>query len=177
MANIFFENLNIINFFAILILIVLFAVFLFLYMRRYRQENLSSKLAELYSKIKNDINFAVAPNSINLAPSTDDFIQFAIEIWRIEQRISKLTETLPENQRKGLENSAQKFKRYLEKYDIEIVDYTNQKFNDGLNLDVLSVEKDPSVPESIVKETVEPTIMYRGQVIKKAKIIVLSMLN
>lgn len=177
MANIFFENINIINFFAILVLIVLFAVFLFLYMRRYRRENLSSELAELYSKIKNDINFAVAPNSINLAPSTDDFIQFAIEIWRIEQRVSKLTETLPENQRKGLENSVQKFKRYLEKYDIEIVDYTNQKFNDGLNLDVLSVEKDPSVPESIVKETVEPTIIYRGQVIKKAKIIVLSKLN
>jgi molecular chaperone GrpE (heat shock protein) len=65
----------------------------------------------------------------------------------------------------------------LEKYDIEIVDYTNQKFNDGLNLDVLSVEKEPTISESIVKETVEPTVMYRGQVIKKAKIIVLSKLN
>ena len=112
MINLFFENLNLINFFAILILIILFVVFLFLYMKRSRQENISSKLSELYSKIKNDINFAVAPNSINLSPSTDDFIQFALEIWRIEQRVTKLAETLPENQRKGLENSVQKFKRY-----------------------------------------------------------------
>jgi molecular chaperone GrpE (heat shock protein) len=177
MINLFLENLNLINFFVVLILIALFAVFLFLYMKRSRQENISSKLSELYSKIKNDINFAVAPNSINLSPSTDDFIQFALEIWRIEQKVTKLTETLPVNQRKGLENSIQKFKRYLEKYDIEIVDYTNQKFNDGLNLDVLSIEKEPTISESIVKETIEPTVMYRGQVIKKAKIIVLSKLN
>jgi len=177
MINLFLENLNLINFFVVLILIALFAVFLFLYMKRSRQENISSKLSELSSKIKNDINFAVAPNSINLSPSTDDFIQFALEIWRIEQKVTKLTETLPVNQRKGLENSIQKFKRYLEKYDIEIVDYTNQKFNDGLNLDVLSIEKEPTISESIVKETIEPTVMYRGQVIKKAKIIVLSKLN
>jgi molecular chaperone GrpE (heat shock protein) len=177
MITIFLENLNIINFFAVLILIVIFVVFLFTCAKRSRHEDISSKLAEFYSKIKNDINFAVAPNLINLSPSTDDFIQFAIEIWRIEQRVAKLTETLPENQQKGLENSIQKFRRYLGKYDIEIVDYTNQKFNDGLNLDVLSVEKELTVSESIIKETVEPTIMYRGQVIKKAKIIVLSKLN
>lgn len=177
MIDIFFKNIDVINFLAILALIVFFVAFLFLYLRRFIQKNLSLKFTEFYSKIKNDINFAVAPNLINLAPNTDDFIQFAIEIWRIEQRVFKLAEILSENQRKGLENSIFKFKRYLEKYDIEIIDYTNQKFNDGLNLDVLSVEKDPSIFESIVKETVEPTIMYRGQVVKKAKIIVLSKLN
>ncbi len=61
-----------------------------------------------------------------------------------------------------------------EKYDIEIRDYTNQKFNEGLNLDILSVEKDPAIAEPMVKETVEPTILCKGQVVKKAKIILLS---
>jgi len=177
MINLFLENLNLINFFAILILVAFFAIFLFLYMKRSRQENISSKLSELYSKIKNNINFAVAPNFIKLSPSTDDFIRFAIEVWRIEQRIIKMQNILPENQKKGIENSTKKLKRYFEKYDIEIIDYTNQKFNDGLNLDVLSVEKKPNITESIIKETIEPTIMYRGQVVRKAKIIVLTKEN
>ena len=88
--------------------------------------------------------------------------------------MKKIQNILPENQKRGVENSTKKLKRYFEKYDIEIIDYTNQKFNDGLNLDVLSVEKKPNVTESIIKETIEPTIMYRGQVVRKAKIIVLA---
>lgn len=169
------QNLNTIIIFASLTLVVLVITFLLLvFLKKSRRNDISAKLDEMYSKIRNDINFAVAPNSINLAPSTDDFMQFAVEVWRIEQRMVKLQTNLPENQKKALENSIQKLKRYFEKYDIEVIDYTNQKFNDGLNLDVLSVEKDPAVTEPIIKETVEPTIMYRGQVVRKAKIIVLT---
>jgi molecular chaperone GrpE (heat shock protein) len=169
------QNLNTIIIFASLTLVVLVITFLLLvFLKKSRRNDISAKLDEMYSKIRNDINFAVAPNSINLAPSADDFMQFAVEVWRIEQRMVKLQTNLPENQKKALENSIQKLKRYFEKYDIEVIDYTNQKFNDGLNLDVLSVEKDPAVTEPIIKETVEPTIMYRGQVVRKAKIIVLT---
>lgn len=178
MNNIILQNLNTIVSISALFLIIFVFIFLFLvFLKRNRQNSISAKLDEIYSKIRNDINFAVAPNSINLSPSTDDFIQFAIEVWRIEQKIAKLQVALPENQKKGLENSVQKLKRYFERYDIEVVDYTNQKFNEGLNLDVLSIEKDPTVLESIIKETVEPTVMYRGQVIRKAKIIILTKQN
>ena len=58
--------------------------------------------------------------------------------------------------------------------EAEIVDYKNQKYNDGLNLDIVGVEKDPSITESIIKEIKEPTIMLKGQVVHKAKIILLS---
>jgi multisubunit Na+/H+ antiporter MnhE subunit len=173
MLNSMLENLNII---IPLIIFFLIDIFLFIiFLIKYKQQiDISKKIDEIYSKIHNDINFAVVPNSINLSPSTDDFIQFAIEVWRIEQRMIKIQNILPENQKKGVENSTKKLKRYFEKYDIEIIDYTNQKFNDGLNLDVLSVEKKPNITEPIIKETIEPTIMYRGQVVRKAKIIVLT---
>ncbi len=82
--------------------------------------------------------------------------------------------SLPENQMKGLESSVQKLMRYLEKYEIKIIDYKNQKYNEGLNLDILSVEKDASLLEPTIKETVEPTIMCKGQVVRKAKIILLN---
>lgn len=173
MLNSMLENLNIIISLVIFFLIDIFLFIIFL--AKYRQQiDISKKIDEMYSKIHNDINFAVAPNFIKLSPSTDDFIQFAIGVWRIEQRIIRMQNILPENQKKGIENSTRKLKRYFEKYDIEIIDYTNQKFNDGLNLDVLSVEKKPNITESIIKETIEPTIMYRGQVVRKAKIIVLT---
>jgi superfamily I DNA and/or RNA helicase len=132
------------------------------------------KFDELYKKISEEIKYAVAPKSINLSASVAELVELATEVWRIEQRLAKVADTLPENQRKGLENSVHKFRRYISNYDIEIVDYTNQKFNDGLNLDVLSVEKDPAVAMPTVKETVEPTILVKGQVVKKAKIILLS---
>lgn len=135
---------------------------------------ISIKLDEFYLKIKEDIKFSVAPKSIELSLGVNELIDLAVEIWRMEQRITKSATSLPENQFKGLESSIQKLRRYLQKYDIEIIDYKNVKYNDGLNLDILSVEKDLTLPETIVKETIEPTIICKGQVVRKAKIILLS---
>lgn len=153
---------------SFIILLSVCAIIIFLFIRKKDRKDISQKLEDVTTKIRSDIKTFVAPNFINLSPNTDDFTQFAIEIWRLEQSVLKMDESFSENQKKRLTNSVEKMKRYLEKYDISIIDYTGQKFNDGLNLDVLSGRVDN---ESIIQETVEPTIMYRGQVIKKAKII------
>lgn len=134
----------------------------------------SDKFDDLYKKLSQEIKFAVAPKSLQISVVANELVELATEIWRIELRLAKVATSLPENHRKGLENSMLKLKKYISNYDVEIIDYTNQKFNDGLNLDVLSVEKDPAITTSTVKETVEPTIMVKGQVVKKAKIILLS---
>lgn len=155
-------------------ILFIFAFVYFITRKSGQQASGPDKLEELYRKLSEEIKYAVAPKSINLNASVTELVELATEVWRIEQRLAKVADILPENQRKGLENSVHKFKRYISNYDIEIVDYTNQKFNDGLNLDVLSVEKDQSVMTPTVKETVEPTILVKGQVVKKAKIILLS---
>lgn len=125
-------------------------------------------------RIQELIKYAVAPKSIELSLGVNDLVDLAIEIWRMDQRILESASSLPENHAKGLNNSIERLKRYIEKYDIEIVDYTNQKFNDGWNLEVLSVEKDSSIPHPIVKKTIEPTIICKGQVARRAKIILLT---
>lgn len=174
MSNIILQNLNtIIISFVLFFIILLFTVLMSICRRRNKKNNVSEKLDAFYLKIKEDIKFAVAPRFIQLSPGTNEIIDLAVEVWRMEQRIIKSAPSLPENQRRGLENSIQKLKRCLEKYDIEIVDYKNTKYNDGLNLDILSVEKDATLVESMVKETIEPTIMLKGQVVRKAKIILL----
>jgi hypothetical protein len=143
-------------------------------LRKRKPEKNTDRFEELLLKILAEIKSSVSPKFMNVSVEASEIADLAIEIWRIEQRISKSSSSLPENQLKGLENSILKLRRYLEKYDIEIVDYKNHKYNDGLNLDILSVEKDPSISEPVVKETVEPTIMLKGQLIRKAKIILLT---
>lgn len=160
----------------VLLVIAVAFLFVLLYfvLKRNSRSDAPDRFEELYQKIKEDIKFSVTPKFMELSLGVNELIDLAVEVWRIEQRVTKSASSLPENHLKGLENSIQKLRRYLEKYDIEIVDYKNQKYNDGLNLDILSVEKDPTLPESMVKETVEPTIIYKGQVVRRAKIILLS---
>lgn len=122
---------------------------------------------------RKDIESVIAPKFLDVSIQTKDLVEHAVEIWRIEQRINKVIPTLPENQQDLFSNSIQKLKRYLDKNDVTIVDHTNQKFNEGRNLDVLSVEKSSEILDSVIKETKEPTILYKGQVIHKGKVIVL----
>lgn len=159
---------------ALATIFIIFLILLYFALRKINQDNNSKNLNEIYLKIKQDIESAVTPKFIELSPNTNDLVELAIDVWRIKQRIIKALANLPEDQKKILENSIQKLIRYLEKNDIEIVDYTNQKYNDGLNIEILAIEKEPSITESIVKETIEPTIICKGQVIRKAKIILIS---
>lgn len=159
--------------FLALVTVVSFLIY-FISRNRSRLAGAPDRFDELYLKIREEIKYAVTPKFIDLSIGVSELIELATEVWRIEQRLTKVVDVLPENQRKGLENSVHKLKRYISKYDIEIIDYTNQKFNDGLNLDVLSIEKDVNALVPMVKETVEPTILCKGQVVKKAKVILIS---
>ncbi|MBU0569780.1 hypothetical protein KKB40_03285 [Patescibacteria group bacterium] len=104
--NLFLQNLNALTTFSVIFLIFFAVVLLTLVIiKKGRQNDISTRLDEMYSKIHNDINFAVVPKSINLSPSADDLIQSAVEVWRIEQRLVKLQAILPENSKKGIENS------------------------------------------------------------------------
>jgi hypothetical protein len=63
--------------------------------------------------------------------------------------------------------------RYLDRNDIKVTDYTDQKYNEGMNLEVLAVEKDASLRQAIIKETHEPAVTLKGKLIRKAKVILL----
>jgi hypothetical protein len=102
-----------------------------------------------------------------------DLADLAVEIWRLEKRLTRAADRLTEDQNKAFSNSVTKLKRYLSKNDVSTVDYSDQKYNEGLNLDVLSIEKDPTIQQSIVKETHEPAVTHKGHLIKKAKVIIL----
>ena len=126
------------------------------------------------SGIHKDLERSIAPQFLDVSIQTNDLIELAIELWRMERKINKLLSALPEDQRETLDNSLQKLKRYLSKNDIEVMDHTNQKYDDGQNLEILAVEKDPGVLEPVIKETIEPTILYKGQVVHIGKVIIVN---
>jgi len=143
-------------------------------------ENSSKQITK--NKLKTDLSisqnqkgveYEKTEKIISESITTKDLMNLGIDVWRMEQRLNKIMQTIPETSQNLLKNSVQKIKRYLDKNDIEIVDYTNQKFNEGRNLDILAVEKSSNILESIIKETKEPTILYKNQVVNKGKVIIL----
>lgn len=134
----------------------------------------SMKLSSKHFKLLNNtIRDSVQSKFIDLSPSSASLIELAVEVWRLEKRLAKAAERLTDDQNKAFENSIAKLRRFLDKNDITFTDYTDQKYNEGLNLDILSIEKDPSISESVIKETHEPAVLHKGQVLKKAKVVVL----
>lgn len=159
---------QIIIFVSSITLLVVVVYLSLLYFQKIKKQILISE-----RKLTDEIRFSIQPMS-DIPLGVEEITELATEVWRIEQRIAKVGSKVDDIHKKGLDNSIQRLKRYLQKYDVEIHDYTGQKYNDGLNLDVLSREIDRTIQFPIVKETVEPTITCRGRVVKKAKIILAS---
>lgn len=125
-------------------------------------------------EVRKDVQSVVAPKFLNISVETNNLIELAIEVWRMETRVKKNIDSLPEDQRELFQSSIKKMRRYLDKNDIEIVDHTNERFNDGRNLDILSVEIDPKIAHVMIKETKEPTVLHKGQVVRRGKVVILA---
>lgn len=165
--------------YTIIILVLLLTIALFFSVKMAKKHfNLLNKqitdtVEQSVGLLNNQIKNSIEPKFIDVSPSTQNLVEMAVETWRLEKRIGKVSADLSDDQNKAFENSVTKFKRFLDKSDITFADYTDQKYNEGLNLDVLSIEKDSSISDSIIKETHEPAVFHRGQLIKKAKVVVL----
>ncbi len=106
------------------------------------------------------------------ATASGNTIQAAIEIWRIQNRVRKISQQIPDAHIRGFQNSIKKLNDHFRAYGIEVVDPTGEPYNDGANVDVIAFETDPTLNHDIIKETLEPFIYENGSLIKRAKIIV-----
>lgn len=158
--------MNITAWLSILIIVLVIVLILF-------AVSLAKWLQKHFQLVHKQIKDSVQTKFVDISPNTQSIVEVAIEVWRLEKRLTKAKSDLSEDQNKAFENSISKLKRFLDKNDITYTDYTDQKYNEGLNLDVLNIEKDNSVTESIIKETHEPAVFHKGQLIKKAKVVVL----
>lgn len=135
-------------------------------------DSIYKRIAGVTLDIKEEIREVVRPKFIEYSQSAKDLAEMATDIWRMEKKIAALRTNLQEPQVKAFENSVARLKRVLSKCEIEILDYSGQKYNEGLNVDILSVEKDPAVENPLIMEMVEPAVFFQGTIIKRGKVII-----
>ena len=131
------------------------------------------RLLIVISRVRLQVAHSVEPKFLEISVDANSLVELAIEVWRLKKRLEKAEAKMTEDQVKALQNSYSKLLRYLDKNDIGITDYSDQKYNEGMNLDVLAVEKDKSLKQPVIKETHEPAVTLKGKLIRKAKVILL----
>ncbi len=125
-----------------------------------------------YIRLHNLILSAVRPSFIKIEPSADQFIDLASTIWSLKKNINKIIEENSlEDKKRQIDSSFNKLDTILKLQNIEVKDYTNEKFNEGMNIDIIETIKNPSIRGAYIKETISPTIIHNGIIIKKARVI------
>jgi hypothetical protein len=101
-------------------------------------------------------------------------VNLALDIWRLEIRMAKLKTKLDENMVKPMIYQVNSCLRNLLNMGIQIKDdYTGKIYKTSMNLDVVSYESvDMTGTEAIVKETIEPAILFNDTLLHKAKVII-----
>lgn len=153
---------------GVLFLMVLFGSYLL-----HQVIELRMTLSHTEHNLKRQIKESVESKFIEISPSSKEVLEVAVELWKLEQRIGKFQDSLPESQSKGLSGSFARIRKFTEAHSIEVKGFTGNKYSPGMAaMDVISVEKDPHAQHDYVKETIEPAIFTEGRIVKKARVIV-----
>ena len=107
----------------------------------------------------------------NTLGNQQNLIELALAFWSIKKYSNKLiSENKLEEKSRPLRSNLSKFESLLNSLNVKIIDYTNQKYNEGMNVDIIdTVKSDTS--ESFIKETIEPSITINDILVKRARVI------
>ena len=126
----------------------------------------------LYKDILKEINNSIKPLFLKVDITTNLITDLMFSVWQLDKNINKIKATDKEINTRTIDSTFNKIKNIFKTLGFESIDYTNKKFNEGLNVDIVATNKVNNTIEPYIKETIEPTILYKGNIIKKAKVIV-----
>ena len=95
---------------------------------------------------------------VHFDPKIDKLVDLAVDHWRLKKHIEKVKPQLSPEDTKRIDNSLRRVENYLHENDIEVSDYTGRSANYGINVDVISIERDSSIKKPIIKETIVPDL-------------------
>lgn len=97
--------------------------------------------------------------------------ELALISWTIRKYTLKfINENRIEHKARPLQSTLSRLENFLLNCGVEIIDYEGAKFNDGMNVEIIdTIQIDTQ--ESFVKESIEPSIICKGQMLHKARII------
>lgn len=96
----------------------------------------------------------------------------AEEVWRLEQRLDRAARQVEDDALEGVRDALQRLRDILDEAGVQAVDHTGGRYIDGLRVEVLHVEGEPSDDAALrVVRTVRPTIMVDGRVAVSGQVI------
>ncbi len=104
--------------------------------------------------------------------SQSEIWKLAIEIWKLEKRLKKI-ETLSDEDVKATSFLLNRMYKIIEGYDVQLVDYTGQKFLEGMAwIDILSAETDKDIDFPIIWETMTPLVIIWWKIDQRSKVVI-----
>ena len=132
--------------------------------------------ASVASRVANPSS-GMQPESGGETISDSDLSELAIQTWRLQNRISGLDPDEHKRIRKQLMDSARRFTKILQRFDVEFEDVTGRPYNKGWQeVEVVSWEDqgdDVSPVESgpWVRSTVSPIVRRQGKAMKLGQVV------
>lgn len=99
---------------------------------------------------------------------------FAIETWRMKRKIGRVGVEVASDELVGLMVSAERMESCLRECGVECKGYTDQAYNEGLNVTVLDwEERAEELPDSgLIVQTVAPGVYWAGYLLKPGEVVV-----
>ncbi len=155
--------IDMIDLFQWLLFVLISLFILFIYLLFYIQTK----------DLKKFINIAVTPNFINISNETDKIIDIVIANWKLRKRIMSLRDKFKDEEYEKINNAMEYIFNSFKKLDIDINDREGDKYNDGMNIEVKMREGDPNQKNEYIKETLNPEVLIKGNIVKKEKVILM----
>lgn len=91
--------------------------------------------------------------------------RLATEIWRLGRRLARFGDR---DDLRPFADSADRLRDALRQFDVDVQEHAGENYHDGLQLEVLAgLETGVSL---VIDETVEPTIRWKGRVIRRGRV-------
>lgn len=107
----------------------------------------------------------------NVLNNQQNLTNLALIAWSIKKYSNKLiNENSLADKGRPLKSNVTKLENFINSFGVNIIDYTNQKYNDGMNVDIIdTIKTDTSFAK--IKETIEPSVTINGILVKRARVI------
>ncbi len=105
-------------------------------------------------------------------PNIDKLVSLATDVWRLNKIVQKLESSLNDDDKRRINNSLNRINTYLSNNNIDVEDFAGRKYNDGMNVEILSAEYSDSVDHPTISQVNRPQVSYTGIIRQKAQVII-----
>ena len=130
----------------------------------------------LFHKIE-ELSNSVTPDTGGLSGdlTKDEVISLATNVFALESAIGIAAKDPSrfDTYSRTMTMKLKKIYEQLKKREIEIINHTGEAFYDTMKIEVLSFDKAINIEKPTITETIEPSVYYKGELIKIGKVIVI----